>query len=172
VVDHLVSGTRHSAYEFEMTLIDGSKAPLSAYQGQVSLIVNVASKCSYTDVHYRQLEHLYNKYKDQGFTVLAFPSNDFGNQEPGSPQEIEQFVRKTKGATFPLFGKVAVNGKDADPFFEFLKDKFGIKAIPWNFQKFLVDRDGQPVRQYPSQIEPLSLEADIKQLIAVAKPSS
>jgi len=166
VVADLVTGTRHSVYDFKTKFLDGKDVSLSDFKNKVAIVVNVASNCGYTDVHYRELEILYQKYKDRGFTVLAFPSNEFGNQEPGTPAEIEKFARETKHANFPLFEKVHVNGKEALPLFAFLKDKFGIKEIPWNFQKFLIDRAGHPVHQYPSQIDPLAMENDIKQLLA------
>lgn len=127
-VADLVSGTRHSVYEFSAKSLDGKNVLLSDFKNQVAIVVNVASQCGYTDIHYRELEQLYKKYKDRGFTVLAFPSNQFGNQEPGTPAEIEKFARDTKHATFPLFEKVHVNGKDANALFVFLKNKFGIKV--------------------------------------------
>jgi len=169
-VADLVSGTHHSIYEFKVKSIEGKEVPLSDFSKNVAIVVNVASQCGYTDVHYRELEQLYKKYKDRGFTVLAFPCNQFGNQEPGTPAEIEKFARETKHATFPLFEKVNVNGKDANPLFVFLKDKFGIKEIPWNFQKFLIDREGHPVHQYPSQMDPMTLEADIVKLLQTGPP--
>ena len=164
-VADLVSGTHHSIYEFKVKSLDGKDVALSDFNKNVAIVVNVASQCGYTDVHYRELEQLYKKYKDRGFTVLAFPCNQFGNQEPGTPAEIEKFARQTKHATFPLFEKVKVNGKDANPLFVFLKDKFGIKEIPWNFQKFLINREGHPVHQYPSQMDPMTMEADIVKLL-------
>ena len=166
-VADLVSGARHSVYDFKVKSLDGTDVALSDFRKKVAIVVNVASNCGYTDVHYRELEHLYQKYKDKGFTVLAFPSNQLGNQEPGTPEEIEKFARSVKHATFPLFQKILVNGKDANPLFAFLKDKFGIKEIPWNFQKFLVDKNGHPVHQYPSQIDPMALESDIIKLLAL-----
>jgi len=171
-VADMVSGTHHSVYEFKTKSLRGKEVALSDYKKKVAIVVNVASECGYTDVHYRELEQLYKKYKDQGFTVLAFPSNQFGNQEPGTPAEIEKFARDTKHATFPLLEKVEVNGKDANPLFVFLKHKFGIKEIPWNFQKFLIDHDGFPVHQYPSQIDPMAMEHDIQALLHPASLSS
>lgn len=170
-VADLVTGTRHSVYEFKSKTIDGRNVALKDFANNVAIVVNVASTCSYTDVHYRELEQLYKKYKARGFTVLAFPSNQFGNQEPGTPAEIKKFARETKHATFPIFEKVLVNGKDANPIFLFLKDKFGIKEIPWNFQKFLIDRNGQPVHQYPSQIDPMGMENDIVKLLQLPGPA-
>lgn len=163
----LVTGARHTVYEFKTkSLADGKDVSLSEFKNNVAIVVNVASNCGYTDVHYRELEALYKKYKDRGFTVLAFPSNDFGNQEPGTPAEIVKFARETKHASFPLLEKVHVNGKESHALFAFLKDKFGMKEIPWNFQKFLIDRNGHPVHQYPSQIDPMALENDILKLLA------
>ena len=167
IVDDKLSGARHSVFEFSAKSLDGKTIPLSSFKSQVMLLVNVASKCGYTDVHYREMEQLYKKYKSHGFTVLAFPSNEFGNQEPGSSAEIEAFVRQTKKASFPLFEKVQVNGKGAHPLFVFLKDKFGIREIPWNFQKFLVDREGHAVHQYPPQVDPMALEGDLIKLLGL-----
>lgn len=168
VAELVTGGTPHSVYEFKSKSIDGKGLSLSNFKGSVAVVVNVASKCGFTDVHYRELEQLYKKYKDRGFTVLAFPSNQFGQQEPGTPAEIKKFASETKGASFPLFEKIDVNGEDADPLFVFLKGKFGMKEVPWNFQKFLIDRSGQPYHQYPPQIDPMALEADIVKLLATS----
>ena len=142
---------------------------LSDFNKNVAIVVNVASQCGYTDVHYRELEQLYKKYKDRGFTVLAFPCNQFGNQEPGTPAEIEKFARQTKHATFPLFEKVNVNGKDAHPIYQFLKSHSnGLLGggIKWNFTKFLIAPDGKSIKRYAPSTAPEDIRSDIKSLIS------
>jgi len=122
-----------------------------------------------TPVNYLQLEQLYQKYKAQGFAVLAFPCNQFGGQEPGSNADIKDIVRNDKNATFPLFAKVKVNGNDAHPVFQFLTQKLmGTigASVMWNFTKFLVDRDGLPVKRAGPPTKPLEMEADIQKLLA------
>mmetsp|Transcript_14112 Transcript_14112/g.33326 ORF Transcript_14112/g.33326 Transcript_14112/m.33326 type:complete len:115 (-) Transcript_14112:57-401(-) len=114
------------------------------------------------------MQHLYEKYRDQGFEVLAFPCNQFGHQEPGTEAQIKATVRGTYRATFPLFRKILVNGPKAEPLFSFLKESFGMHEIPWNFQKFLVGRDGKPKKQLPPQANPMSFEKDIKRLLKQA----
>mmetsp|Transcript_33020 Transcript_33020/g.74139 ORF Transcript_33020/g.74139 Transcript_33020/m.74139 type:complete len:259 (-) Transcript_33020:63-839(-) len=161
----LVTGKPRSIYDFKARSIDGEELSLSKYSGKVVIIVNVASNCGYTDVNYRELQALYSKFEKQGLTVLAFPCNQFGAQEPGSDAEIKKFAADKYHVTFPLFSKVDVNGKYAHPLFSFLKDTFGMKSIPWNFQKFVVDRRGQPVLQYPSQIDPMAMEGEILKLL-------
>ncbi|EKX49726.1 hypothetical protein GUITHDRAFT_85675 [Guillardia theta CCMP2712] len=161
----LVTGKPHSIYDFKARSIDGEEVSLSKYSGKVVIIVNLASNCGYTDVNYRELQTLYSKYQKQGLTVLGFPCNQFGGQEPGSDEEIKKFAESKYHVSFPLFSKVEVNGKYAHPLFSYLKDTFGMKSIPWNFQKFVVDRNGQPVLQYPSQIDPMAMEGEILKLI-------
>jgi glutathione peroxidase len=147
---------------------DGSATDLSAYAGQVLLIVNTASKCGFTP-QYAGLEALYRKYKDRGFAVLAFPCNEFGAQEPGDAEEIASFCRLTYDVTFPVFAKVDVNGDTAAPLFRHLKSEargvLGSEAIKWNFTKFLVDRDGKVVERYGPTTAPESIEKDIERLL-------
>mmetsp|Transcript_2871 Transcript_2871/g.6625 ORF Transcript_2871/g.6625 Transcript_2871/m.6625 type:complete len:278 (-) Transcript_2871:204-1037(-) len=164
-VEQLVAITPHSIFDFKADSLGGDPTSLSEYSGQVVLIVNVASLCGFTDTNYKELEILYQKYQERGFVVLAFPCNQFGNQEPGTPSEIETIARQKYKATFPIFEKVDVNGEDSHPLFKYLKDTFGMKQIPWNFQKFLVNRAGHPVHQYPSQIDPLAIENEIVKLL-------
>jgi glutathione peroxidase len=147
---------------------DGVETDLSAYDGQVLLIVNTASKCGFTP-QYEGLEALHRQYRDRGFSVLAFPCNQFGGQEPGDAEEIASFCRLTYDVTFPVFAKVDVNGNDAAPLFHHLKKQakglLGSQAIKWNFTKFLVGRDGQVVDRYAPTTKPEALVADIEKLL-------
>jgi len=154
--------------EFEVQKPGGVPFSLSAYAGQVLLIVNTASKCGFTP-QYEGLEALHRKYADRGFEVLGFPCNQFGAQEPGSAEEIAQFCSVNYDVTFPVFAKIEVNGPNTDPLYEALKSGapglMGTKSIKWNFTKFLVDRQGKVVRRYPPNITPASLEKDIEELL-------
>jgi len=154
-------------YGFEAVNIDGRNVSLSEYKGKVILIVNVASKCGFTK-QYAGLEELYNKYKDKGFTVLGFPCNQFKNQEPGTNAEIKEFCSLNFGVTFDLFEKIDVNGANAHPLYKFLTKKvtgtFG-DSIKWNFTKFLIDKEGKPVKRFAPQTEPKSFEKDIEALL-------
>jgi glutathione peroxidase len=151
--------------EFEAARLGGGAESLAAYAGQVALIVNVASACGYTP-QYAGLEALYRKYKDQGFVVLGFPCNQFGAQEPGSDEDIATFCKTTYDVTFPMFAKIDVNGANAHPLYQWLKaDKKGIlgtEAIKWNFSKFLIGRDGQPIKRYGSADTPESISKDVE----------
>jgi len=135
-------------YEFQAKDIDGNEVSMEKYKGHVCIIVNVASKWGKTDVNYRQLVELYSKYSEaNGLRILGFPCNQFGGQEPGTEQEIKEFVSKYN-VTFDMFSKINVNGGDAHPLFAFLKAKqtgFLVNAIKWNFTKFVVDKEGVPV---------------------------
>jgi glutathione peroxidase len=141
-------------YDFSVKSIDGKDVPLSTYKGKALLIVNTASECGFTP-QYEGLEKLYQAYKAKGFEVLAFPSNDFGGQEPGSAEEIKTFCTLKYKTTFPLFAKVAVKGPNADPIYRFLQDlpKNG-GDVKWNFSKFLVDSKGEVVAHFASDVEP------------------
>jgi glutathione peroxidase len=130
--------------------IDGTPAPLAAYRGKVLLIVNVASQSGFTP-QYEGLQWLYEKYKDQGLVVLAFPSNDFGQEEPGTNQEIKQFASQQFKVTFPLFAKLQVAGDHTAPLYRWLSDK---QPVRWNFTKFLIGRDGKPVGRFDPDVEP------------------
>jgi glutathione peroxidase len=151
---------------------DGSTTDLSPHSGEVMLIVNVASKCGFTP-QYEGLEALQTKYADQGFSVLGFPCNQFGAQEPGDAEEIASFCTLTYGVDFPIFAKIDVNGSDTAPLYEFLKDEapglLGSKAIKWNFTKFLVDRGGKVVKRYAPQTKPEDLTRDVEALLAVPR---
>ena len=133
-------------YQFEMTSLQGESVSLEEYKGKVVLLVNVASKCGLTP-QYEDLQATYTKYKDEGLVILGFPANNFAWQEPGSDQEIEQFCTKNYGVDFPMFSKISVKGKDQHPLYQFLtqKEKNGVldAKMKWNFQKFLVGKDGK-----------------------------
>ena len=146
----------NSVLEFTLNSIDGHAAPLAAYKGKVVLLVNVASKCGYTP-QYEGLEALYRKYKDRGLVVIGFPSNEFGGQEPGSNKEIAEFCRTTYGVQFPLYEKMTVTGVGTNPLYADLVRATGQKP-KWNFHKYLVDRNGNAVASYVSDVEPQSQE--------------
>ena len=154
--------------EFTVKKPDGSDLDLSEKAGKVLLIVNTASKCGFTP-QYDGLEALHKKFGDQGFEVLGFPCNQFGGQEPGDADEIEQFCKVNFGVTFPLMQKVEVNGGGASPLFDWMKSEapglMGSKTIKWNFTKFLVDRDGKVVKRYAPQDAPARIEKDITKLL-------
>ena len=160
----------------EATTIDGTVQPLEDYSGQVLLIVNVASECGFTP-QYAGLESLYRKYKDRGFTVLGFPSNQFGQQEPGAETEIKAFCERNYGVTFPMFAKIDVNGDDAHPIYRYLKSSakgvLGTESIKWNFTKFLVARDGTVLDRFASRDTPEDIERHVLAALAaepVAQP--
>ncbi|MEQ9662562.1 MAG: glutathione peroxidase [Parasphingopyxis sp.] len=154
--------------DFTVKAADGSDLDLSAYAGKVLLIVNTASKCGFTP-QYEGLEALHRDYADKGFEVLGFPCNQFGHQEPGDAEEIASFCTLTYDVTFPVLGKVEVNGSDADPLWNHLKAQqsgvLGSKAIKWNFTKFLVDREGNVVSRHGSATKPEQLRRDIEKLL-------
>jgi glutathione peroxidase len=139
--------------------IDGKSVNLSDYKGKVLLVVNVASYCGYTK-QYAGLEEIYKKYKDKGFEILAFPCNQFGEQEPGTNEEIKNFCSSKFDVTFKLFDKINVNGKDKSPLYSVLTDNelTGKSDIKWNFEKFLIDKNGNIVERYSSKVEPTGKE--------------
>ena len=147
---------------------DGSTTDLSSHKGDVMLIVNVASQCGFTP-QYEGLEALQRRYGEQGFTVLGFPCNQFGSQEPGDAQEIASFCKLNYDVSFPLFAKIDVNGDNAAPIYQYLKDEapglLGSKSIKWNFTKFLVDRSGKVLKRYPPQTKPEDLVKDIEAVL-------
>ncbi|XP_045460760.1 probable phospholipid hydroperoxide glutathione peroxidase isoform X1 [Harmonia axyridis] len=152
-------------YEFTANNIKGEPVLLDEYKGHVCLIVNVASKCGYTDNHYTELNELYDKYSEsKGLRILAFPCNQFGSQEPGNPDEICEFAKKRK-VNFDMFDKVDVNGSNAHPLWKFLKHKQGgllIDSIKWNFTKFIVDKNGLPVERHGPSTNPKKLEKELE----------
>jgi glutathione peroxidase len=150
-----------AALNFEMKSIDGKKVQLSKYKGKVVLMVNVASKCGYTP-QYEALEGLHEKYADQGLAVLGFPANEFGKQEPGSDKEIAEFCKSKYDVKFDMFSKVVVKGDGQCPLYKFLTSKETDPKfagdIKWNFEKFLVNRDGDVVNRFDSGVKPESDE--------------
>ncbi len=157
--------TQGSLHNFKVKNAAGQDVDLAQYSGKVVLVVNVASQCGFTP-QYDGLEALYEKYKDQGFVVLGFPSNQFGAQEPGTDEEIQAFCRMDYGVTFPVLAKVDVNGSEATPVYDFLKSSapgiLGIEAIKWNFTKFLVGKDGKVIQRYAPQAKPEDLAGDVE----------
>lgn len=141
---------------------------LEQFKGKVLLIVNTASKCGFTP-QYKELEALYQRYQSRGLVILAFPCNQFGSQEPGSDEEIQQFCALNYGVTFPVMAKVNVNGPDAEPLFDYLKDHarglLKTRAIKWNFTKFLVNKDGQVVKRYAPRTKPAGIDLAIEELL-------
>jgi glutathione peroxidase len=146
-----------SFYDIEATSIDGAPVKMSEYKGRVALIVNVASRCGFTS-QYEGLQKLYDAYKEQGFLVLGFPSNDFGGQEPGTEAEIKSFCSSKFGANFPMFSKITVVGGAKHPLYQFLTESTGGKEVGWNFEKFLVDRTGKVVGRFPSSVVPAATD--------------
>lgn len=160
-------------YGFTAKSMDGHETSLAEYRGKVVMIVNVASRCGFTK-QYAGLQKLFDTYKDKGFVILGFPANDFLSQEPGSNEEIMKFCQLNFGVTFPVFGKISVKGDGQHPLYQFLTDKktnpeFG-GAISWNFNKFLVSRDGRVVNRFGSRTEPLEAEviAAVEKALAAA----
>lgn len=158
----------HSLYSISVKNIENKEVSLADYKGKVLLIVNVASKCGFTP-QYEGLEALQKKLGNRGFTVLGFPCNQFGKQEPGDAEEIKNFCKLTYDVDFPLFQKIEVNGANAHPLYQYLKDEkpgfLGTKAIKWNFTKFLVDRNGQVVERFAPTDKPEDLEEKIAALL-------
>ena len=144
-------------YDFKVTTIDGDTVSLADYKGQKIMIVNTASKCGFTP-QYEQLEAIYKKYKDKDFVILGFPSNDFMHQEPGSNEEIAEFCTKNYGVTFPMMAKIDVKGKEMAPLYEYLTtgklNGYKDTDVKWNFQKYLIGRDGKLERVYYSKTVP------------------
>lgn len=143
----------------------GEEVPLRRFEGEVLLVVNVASQCGFTP-QYAGLEQLYQRYQGRGFKVLGFPCNQFGGQEPGEADDIKSFCELRYGVTFPMFEKLEVNGEAAHPLFKFLKSQapglLGSEAIKWNFTKFLISRRGEVLARYASTTAPEALQADIE----------
>ena len=154
--------------DFTARLPNGEDVSLADKLGKVLLVVNTASKCGFTP-QYDGLEALWKQYGERGFEVVAFPCNQFGGQEPGSAEEIDQFCKVNFGLSFPLMGKVEVNGEGETPLYHWLKQEapglFGTKKIKWNFTKFLIGRDGKVVRRYGPTDKPKSIATDIEALL-------
>jgi glutathione peroxidase len=154
--------------DFNAKLPNGEEVSLGDKLGKVLLVVNTASKCGFTP-QYDGLEALWQNYRDRGFEVIAFPCNQFGGQEPGTADEIESFCKINFGVSFPLMGKIDVNGSDAPPLYDWLKSEapglMGTRSVKWNFTKFLIDRQGQVVRRYAPTDKPEGLKRDIERLL-------
>jgi glutathione peroxidase len=156
-----------SIYDFTATSLDGEDVPLKRYQGQVLLIVNTASACGFTP-QYKGLESLQKAYASRGFSVLGFPCNQFGRQEPGNAAQIQQFCSANYAVSFPMFDKIEVNGDQTHPLYRYLKsEKSGLlgPSIKWNFTKFLVDRSGKVVARHAPTTTPEALTRDIEALL-------
>jgi glutathione peroxidase len=157
-----------NVYDFTANSLDGKPVSLRDYAGQVLLIVNTASKCGFTP-QYEGLEAMYQKYRDRGLTVLGFPCNQFGEQEPGSAEEIGNFCQKNYGVSFPMFEKIEVNGEGTHPLYRWLKSGakglLGSEAIKWNFTKFLIDRKGNVVDRFAPTTKPEDLKSDVEALL-------
>ena len=159
----------NSVYEFSCQTPTGKSKSLADYKGKVLLVVNTASKCGFTP-QFAGLEELYEKYSSQGLEILGFPCNQFGKQDPGSNDEIMEFCQLNYGVSFPMFGKIEVNGDNADPLFKHLKKSapgaLGTQGIKWNFTKFLIDPDGEVVKRYAPKDRPKAIARDIEKLLA------
>jgi len=157
-----------SVYEFSAKTLEGKDVSLADYRGQVLLIVNTASKCGLTP-QYEGLEALYKVSKDRGLTILGFPCNQFGSQEPGTAEEIGSFCSLTYDVTFPMMAKIDVNGPSAHPLYAYLKKQqkgvLGTEGIKWNFTKFLIDRDGNVVERFAPTTKPEELQAAVEALL-------
>ena len=158
-----------SVYDFEALSIDGKPAHLSTQRGKVMLIVNTASACGFTP-QFGGLETLWEQYRDRGLTVIGFPSNEFGSQDPGSNDEIASFCQVNYGVSFPMMSKIQVNGARAHPLWKWLTAEapgiLGSKSVKWNFTKFLIGRDGQVVKRYAPTDTPESIRTDIEAALA------
>jgi glutathione peroxidase len=149
-------------HAFTMKTIDGEERSLSAYKGKVVLVVNTASECGYTP-QYTGLQELFQKYHDRGFVLAAFPANDFGAQEPGTDAQIKNFCSTKYRTTFDLYSKITVKGPGMHPLYKYLTSRPGMTGdVSWNFNKFLIDRDGHVAARWPSKVEPMSPEITAK----------
>ena len=159
-------------YSLAVRTIDGKDTTLEGYRGQVLLVVNVASKCVFTP-QYTSLEQLHQQYQEQGLRVLGFPCDQFGHQEPGTDHDIQTFCSTSYGVTFPMFAKLEVNGENAHPLYEHLKQQqtgwFGSSAIKWNFTKFLVERDGTVSARFAPQARPSALNKRIERALGMRR---
>ena len=161
--------TATSVYDFEAVSIEGKTAQLASQRGKVLLIVNTASACGFTP-QFAGLETLWQRFRDRGLVVVGFPSNEFGAQDPGSNSEIASFCQLNYGVSFPMMGKVQVNGADAHPLWKWLTKEapglLGSQAVKWNFTKFLVGKDGKIIKRYAPTDPPESMRSDIEQALA------
>ncbi|MNB86901.1 Hydroperoxy fatty acid reductase gpx1 [compost metagenome] len=157
-----------SIYDYEANTLRGQEESMSKYKGKVLLVVNTASKCGFTP-QYKGLQEVYDKFKDRGFEVLGFPSNQFASQEPGPSEDIAEFCEINYGVTFPMYEKVDVKGDSAHPLFKYLSKEapgvLGSKSVKWNFTKFLVDKEGRVLKRFAPSTTPDQIEADIAKLL-------
>ncbi|MGV8993891.1 MAG: glutathione peroxidase [Flavobacterium sp.] len=154
-------------YNLEAKKINGEMVSMSEYKGKTVIVVNTASKCGFTP-QFKGLEKLYEKYKDQGLVILGFPCNQFGKQEPGVGEEIEEFCQVNYGVSFPIFDKIDVNGSSTHPIFKYLKSNLGGflgSSIKWNFTKFVIDKNGKPIKRFSPITKPEDMESFIKFLM-------
>ena len=161
-----------SIYDFEIDTLDGGTQKLSDFRNQALLIVNTASECGFTP-QYQGLEDLHRRYASEGLAVLGFPCNQFGGQEPGDAAQIREFCEARYGVSFPLFAKIDVNGPNAHPLFEHLKEQapglLGSRKVKWNFTKFLVSRSGEVLSRFGSTTKPEKLEKQIQKTLAAQR---
>ncbi|MFC6652928.1 glutathione peroxidase [Paenibacillus rhizoplanae] len=157
-----------NVHDFEANTLRGQEESLSKYKGKVLLVVNTASKCGLTP-QYKGLQEVYDKFKDRGFEILGFPSNQFAGQEPGESEDIAEFCEINYGVSFPMYEKINVKGADAHPLFQYLSKEapgvLGSKSIKWNFTKFLVDQEGRVLKRFAPQTTPDQIEEDIEKLL-------
>ncbi len=156
-----------SFYDFSAKKINGEEIKMDEYKGKVVLVVNTASKCGFTP-QFKELEQLYGELKDKGLEIMGFPCNQFGHQDPGNNESINEFCTLNYGVTFTMFEKINVNGDDAHPLYKYLKSQAkGLlgEKIKWNFTKFLVDTNGNVIKRYASTVKPLSIKKDIEKLL-------
>ena len=158
-----------SIFNFSCKDVNGKEINLSNYSGKVIMIVNTASKCGFTP-QFKGLQELYRSYSNQDFEILGFPCNQFANQEPGTNQEIAEFCNINYEITFPIFSKIKVNGPSAHPLFKFLTTEkpglLGTNSIKWNFTKFLINRNGEPVKRFSSKTTPEEISSEVLDLLA------
>ena len=157
-----------NVFDFSCKTGSGDERALADYDGKVLLVVNTASKCGFTP-QFEGLEELHNKYRDRGLQILGFPCNQFGKQDPGSNDEIQEFCQLNYGVSFPMFGKIEVNGSATDPLYKHLKKEapgaLGTRAIKWNFTKFLIGRDGEVIKRFAPATTPAQIDAEIEALL-------
>ncbi|UXI20574.1 hypothetical protein NH340_JMT06517 [Sarcoptes scabiei] len=159
---------KNSIYDFSAVDIDGNEVSFEKYKNHPLIVVNVATNCGLTKSNYKQLNQLYDRFENEGLRIAAFPCNQFAGQEPGCDVEIKEFIKKN-GVRFDMFAKIDVNGNNAHPLYKWLKTKqggfLGFDGIKWNFTKFLVDKDGQPIKRYAPNFEPKDIEPDIDKIL-------
>ena len=156
-----------SFYDFEAKRLNGESISMKEYEGKTVVVVNTASKCGLTP-QYEGLESMYKKYKDQGLVILGFPCNQFAGQESGTSDESQEFCQVNYGVSFPMFEKIEVNGENAHPLYKYLKSNLGGilgSKIKWNFTKFVIDKDGKPVKRFAPTTKPEKMEETIKKLL-------